>query len=147
MSATLLAWVLVLTPAADPLGEAAKKELAALDGDWALVRFEQRGTVTEVPEAERPVLTIKGTKWLMPAVGGESEVIGLDPSTNPKVIDFRGPDPRTKGGTKEREGIYKLDGDTLTLVVYARAEKKRPTPSDPPPEAGVNLHVYKRVKK
>jgi uncharacterized protein (TIGR03067 family) len=70
-----------------------------------------------------------------------------NPTADPKLIDLRGPDRLTKGRTKDREGIYKVDGDTLTLVVYARADKKRPTTFDTPTDAGVNLHVYKRVKK
>jgi uncharacterized protein (TIGR03067 family) len=142
MGAVCLGWVLALTPAAGPLGEAAKKELAALEGNWALVRFERRGTV---PEADRPVLTIKGSKWSMPDLGGDFEVIALDPTADPKLIDLRG--PSNDGKTRDREGIYKVDGDTLTVVAYARADKKRPTTFDTPTDPGVNLHVYKRVKK
>jgi uncharacterized protein (TIGR03067 family) len=147
MGVTLVGWILILTPAAGPLDDAAKKELAALAGDWALVRFEQRGKVTDVPEEDRPVLTIKGTRLSMPALEMEADVIALDPSANPKLIDLRGPDRTTKGQTKDREGIYKVDGDTLTLVMYGKADKKRPTTFDTPTEAGINLYVLKRAKK
>ena len=147
MGATLLSSVLILGPAAAPLGDAASKELAALEGGWVLVRFEQRGKVTEVPEADRPVLTITGTKLAMPALGMEAEVIALDPTADPKLIDLRGPDPLNPGKTKDREGIYKVDGDTFTLVMYGKADKKRPTTFDTPTEAGVTLYVHKRAKK
>jgi uncharacterized protein (TIGR03067 family) len=133
----------VLSAGADPLSDAAKKELAALDGDWLVMRTEQKGQKRE--PGERVVLTIRGTKWSLPATEEDLEVTALDPAASPKTIDFKITSRKTV--TNERVGIFKRDGDTFTLVMYQRAGKKRPKGFDTPTEAGVVLYVFKREKK
>jgi uncharacterized protein (TIGR03067 family) len=145
MGITLSGWLLVLTAGAGPLGDAAKKELAALDGDWVVQRIEAGGQKQEPDDGERLVLAVRGIKWSFQATGEELEETALDSTTDPKVIDFK--DIRPGRGGKEREAIYKRDGDTLTVVVYQKADKKRPTTFDTPTEAGTVLFVLKRAKE
>ena len=77
-----------------------------------------------------------------------SWMMKLDPAVDPKILDIKSlvdKGPITKGTVIE--AIYKLDGDTLTLVGYAGEEKKRPANFDPPKDDGVGMWVLKRVKE
>jgi uncharacterized protein (TIGR03067 family) len=145
MSSAILGCLLALSPAAGPLDKAALKELKALEGDWALVRLEAGGK-KHVPGAdEQAKLTFQRAKWSFPATGEQGEVVALGTSSNPKLIDLKS--TRRGRGAIVREGIYKVDGDTLTIVLYQGTEKKRPVSFDTPTEAGTVLFVLKRDKR
>jgi uncharacterized protein (TIGR03067 family) len=141
----------LLLPAEDkpapktPFDEAARKELKALEGDWALQRLEAEGKKHEPGPDERMVLTIKGAKWSFPATGEQGEVIALGTSSSPRLIDLKS----TRRGREAlvREGIYKLDGDTLVIALYQGKEKKRPTSFDTPTESGTVLFVLERARR
>jgi uncharacterized protein (TIGR03067 family) len=145
MAFTLLSYLLVFSAEAGPFNEAAQKELKTLEGDWSFERLEANGKKHEPGGGERGGLTIKGTKWSFQPTGEEAEIVALDPSCNPKLIDLK----IIKAGQKPiiREGIYKLDGDTLTMVIYQGQDKKRPTRFDTPAEGGTVLFVFKRAKR
>jgi uncharacterized protein (TIGR03067 family) len=147
MTALLLATAL-LVPAADApkLSEAAEKELKKFEGKWKLVKEITSAGEQEPPE-ER-VIEFKGRK--MSLVKGEKielEISSLDPTTDPKCIDLKNV---TKTGPIPEgfviEGIYKLDGDTLTMAGYAGEAKKRPANFDPPKEEATGIWVLKRIK-
>jgi uncharacterized protein (TIGR03067 family) len=89
-------------------------------------------------------LTIKGTSWSFPATGEKGEVVALDPTCNPRLIDLKA--VTRSGKTFTREGIYKKDGDTLLISIKQGEDKKRPTTFDTPTEAGTVLFVLKRAK-
>jgi uncharacterized protein (TIGR03067 family) len=140
----------LLLPAEDkpvpkaPLDEAARKELKALEGDWVVERIEAEGKKHKPGADEQAKLTITGTKWAFPATGEQGEVVAVGPSSSPKLIDLKS---TRRGGAIVREGIYKLDGDTLVIALYQGKEKKRPTNFDTPTEAGTVLFVFKRAKQ
>jgi len=121
------------TPAQD-----AKMELEALQGKWA------SEYIRPSPETQSATLTIKGEQWTItaPWVLGNAAAkttFKIDPSKNPKTIDLT-----TKIGDKETSrslGIYKLEGDTLS-VSYATG--KRPTHFK---SSIGEIFVFKRVKK
>jgi uncharacterized protein (TIGR03067 family) len=145
MSPAILGCLLALSAGADPLDKAALKELKALEGDWALVRLEAGGKKHEPGADEQAKLTFQGTKWSFSATGEQGEVVALGTSSSPKLIDLK--KTRRGGGAVVREGIYKVDGDTLTLALYQGTEKKRPTSFDTPTEAGTVVFVFKRTKQ
>ncbi len=127
---------------ADAFNEAAKKDLQALQGDWILQSIEENGMKVELGDDQQAILTFKDTQWSFPPTKQQGEVIALDPTTNPKRIDMKStPEGRE---ASVREGIYKLDGDSLILCLGKG--KNRPTNFDPPKEAGTTLTTLKRVK-
>ena len=74
-------------------------------------------------------------------------VVGLDPATDPKCLDFKvpvGSGLLKKGSTYE--SVYRLDGDTLTWAVYHGRGRNRALTFDRPTEAGVMVMVLRRVK-
>ena len=127
-------------PAAAGKDEAAKDEEKIL-GTWAVVSGEEGGQ--KAPE-ER----IKEGKLIFAADGKLTAKLGereqeftyqLDPAKKPKefsVMDDKG---------RTMLGIYKLDGDTLT-VCYDRTGH-RPAEFDSPEGTRIVLEVFKRVKK
>jgi uncharacterized protein (TIGR03067 family) len=144
MTSTLLSCLLVLAVPAEPLNKEARKELKSLEGKWVVERLEANGEKHKPGADERMDLTIDGTKWSFHPNQEQGEVVALDPSCNPKVIDLKS----VRAGRKPfvREGIYKRDGDTLIMVVYQGKDKKRPTSFDTPTEAGTVKWVLKRDK-
>src|SRR5262245_48711614 len=70
------------------LNEAARKELKALEGEWEVQSIETKDGKRLPGDGERITLTIKGTKWAFGTVQ-EGEIVALDPSTNPKLVDFK----------------------------------------------------------
>jgi uncharacterized protein (TIGR03067 family) len=145
MSPALLGCLLALSAGADPLDKAAMKELKALEGDWVVVRFEAGGKKHMAGPDEQVILTFRGAKWTFSAAAEQGEVLALDAASSPKLIDLK--KTRRGGGGLVREGIYKLDGDTLTLALYQGTEKKRPTSFDTPTEAGMVVFVLRRAKR
>lgn len=126
------------------LDEVARKELKKLEGDWVVLRFETKDTKHEPADGDGLTLTIEGTKWTFGALQ-VGEVVSLDPSTDPKPVDLKS----TRKGREDmiNEGVYKVDGDTLTICIYQGKDKKRPTSLDKPTEGDTVLWTLKRAKK
>ncbi|MCI0700416.1 MAG: TIGR03067 domain-containing protein [Planctomycetia bacterium] len=134
---------LLLSPSAD-LNEAAKKELKQLEGDWVIVSVATEGKERELPKQAQQAVTIKGTKFSHETFG-DGEVTALDTSTSPKLIDFVMRRKPESGFTNE--GIYKIEKDTLTIVVYIGEDKKRPASFDVPKDTHTVRWTLKRVKE
>lgn len=143
MSPAFLGCLLALSAGADPLDKAARKELKALEGDWVVVRLEAGGKKHEPGAGEQMKLTFQGAKWSFPATGERGEVVALDAASSPRSIDLK----KTSGRVMVREGIYKLDGDNLTIALYQGTDKKRPTGFDTPSDAGTVVFVLRRDKR
>ena len=76
------------------------------------------------------------------------EVAALDPSADPKCIDFKAAVDigELRKGTVY-ESIYKFDGDALILAVHMGEAKARPAKFEAPKDSKVVLVTLKRVKK
>ncbi|HEX5272221.1 MAG TPA: TIGR03067 domain-containing protein [Gemmataceae bacterium] len=144
MSWAIAGCVVALTIGADPLNEAARKELKALEGEWVVQSIETKDAKHKPGDDDRMTLTVKGTKWTFGTLQ-EGEVIAVDPSTNPKVVDFKS----VRKGREDtvNEAIYKVDKDTLVICIYQGKDKKRPTSFDKPTEADTVLWTLKKAKK
>lgn len=122
------------------------KDLAKLDGTWAIQSVEVGGTKfpDEALKNFPGPLTIKGGKWTLKA--GEQQQTGTftaDAGKKPAQMDVKPTDGPNAG--KTLPAIYQLDGDTLK-VCYAPPEKERPTAFDTKDKPGYALIVYKREK-
>ena len=108
----------------DALPAPAKKELARLQGKWTIKRFERFGEKVEV-EGKNYVLEIKGVQWIL---GGKlkGNFVAIDPANSPTTFDLRSLEEGRKGQVSE--GIFWLDGDTLTICINDFSNgKDRPT--------------------
>lgn len=144
MSLTLLL-ALALPGAGPSMPEAARRELQALQGEWVAQRFEREGKATDWAAREY-VLEIRGDRWIFDGVEKSVIAVGLDPKADPKAIDLRSLERGREG--RVSEGIYRIEGDTLTVCLHLGDGRQRPTRF----EAGADLPdnalvVYKRVKK
>lgn len=151
MFAAVLALSLVV-PTADAkekeLSDAAKKELKKLEGTWKGVKAVKEGD-EEIPKAGDNDVFIEFKGRTMLLNGKELlEVTGLDPSTDPKLIDFKAlvdQGPLSKGTVFE--GIFKLDGDTLTLALSEEGGTNRPAKFEAPKGSKVIVVTFRREKK
>src|SRR5262245_20575305 len=94
--------------------DAAKKELAKLEGDWKLVAMEVAGKDVPAEKLTTATVTIHGRNYRLRTGNKQFDVeIKLDPGKTPKEIDMTFLD----GPNKERvgRGIYELDGDKLKI--------------------------------
>jgi uncharacterized protein (TIGR03067 family) len=136
--------VIFLIAADLPALQDAKKELEQLQGDWTMISQESKGQKVPGEIAKQFKLTIKGDQWTVTLPDGSENkmTIKIDPSMNPKTIDLM-----IKAGNTEvnSRGIYKLEGDTLTLC-RTLGNVERPKEFKTTAEAG-GLMVWKRVKK
>jgi uncharacterized protein (TIGR03067 family) len=128
---------------ADAAEDAAKKELAKLQGTWKIVSVERAGKEKEQPKDSVSVLT--GNKFATKS--GDKVVragtLKVDPTQTPKATDVTytaGPD---KGQTLR--GIYELDGDTWRICYSGPGDER---PKGFPEQAGKAhlILVLKRAK-
>jgi uncharacterized protein (TIGR03067 family) len=129
-----------------PKDDAAKKELALLEGEWGVVSIEQGGMPL-------PEMYVKGSKRickdseLTVIVGGEVYMkakCSVDPSKKPKTIDYVVSDGPYKGQTLL--GIYEIADDTMKTC-FAAPGKDRPTGFATKVGDGLTLSSWKKEKK
>ena len=144
MNAALLLGVVVGVSA--PTIKDPPKKPPAIVGEWELESLTVDGAEAP-PERLRYKFSADG-KWVICC--GTREMTGLnrgyevDAKANPPRIDLV-TDTRLKDSIRT-EGIFKLDGDTLTLCTAA-VSSKRPTGFVSSTDKRANLYVFKRVKK
>jgi uncharacterized protein (TIGR03067 family) len=92
-----------------------------LDGTYLIVAIESEGKTTPSEEIEKAsekakTIRIEGDKFIANK-GGKDDVLMFktDPSKQPKHIDFT--DNKPSGRTEILYGIYRLEGDTLTVCL------------------------------
>ncbi len=126
--------------------EAAKKDMAALEGEWTMVSGERNGeaipedfvkTGKRVSKDGETTVTF-GDNVLMRAK------YTLDPSKKPKAIDYEITEGMNKG--KKALGIYEIDGDTVKFC-FAGPDMERPTDFSAKADSGRVLSVWKKAKK
>src|SRR6516164_3853246 len=122
-----------------------KKELEKFQGRWVLVSATIDGKAWEEDEIKHRSVVFKGEKLTLLYKDKERGTASLkiDPSKSPAQIDTTAEDGPRQGGTSK--GIYKFDGDTLTIC-FVLDSKDRPTEFASKPGSGTLLIVHKRAK-
>jgi uncharacterized protein (TIGR03067 family) len=142
---TILCVALGLIAAADSPADAGKKELDALQGKWSMAGLEVNGE--KVPPEKFPSsrLEITGERYIVNTGRSSHEMrIKVDPTKSPKTIDMTFQDGDNKGDTAE--GIYKVEGDTLTICRPRLPPHERPTEFVTKPGTDRFIVTWKREK-
>jgi uncharacterized protein (TIGR03067 family) len=126
--------------------EAAKKDLAKLQGVWIMTSMETEGHVLAPEEFEGRNSLYEGDTLALRA--GETVrrrgIVTLDPTRTPKAMNTWDADGPYADQTLP--GIYELEGDTLK-VCFARPGEPRPSKFTSKEGNGFLVCTYKRKKK
>jgi uncharacterized protein (TIGR03067 family) len=123
-----------------------KKEMTLLEGEWSMVSGEANGQ-------SMPKETVKSGKRVAKdgqttiTIGGQvyfKARFSIDPTRNPKAIDYMMTEGPTKG--KTHLGIYEIDGD-LVKFCFAAPGNDRPTEFTAKEGSQRTLSVWKRDAK
>ncbi len=120
-----------------------------LVGTWGLTSVGFMGKTNPIPEGSGTFVFTEGGKMTVKmtskAKGQPENIEGTfkaDPAKTPKAIDVTV--PKEPGGKAETvKCIYKIEGDTLTLVVTPRPEDDRPASFD---VKNLQIFTFKRQK-
>lgn len=134
-----------MTGIAVGLQEVASEKDLELQGKWTAVRAEQDGR--EAADIVGHQLLIENGIFRIKEKGATiyEGTLRLDVSASPSAIDFKHTGHSPSGKTC---GIYRIDGDTLTICDNAGdMEKSRPTSFDTKPHSGLVMVVFTRSGK
>jgi len=120
--------------------------LSVLMGEWSLERGIASGNGASAG-GEFIYTFTKDGKWLIHR-GDQAVDVGdlgftLDPSTDPPHVDLFS--DRARPAATRRRGIYKVEGDQVTLCVAAE-NRPRPTSFESTSENRNSIYVLKRRK-
>jgi uncharacterized protein (TIGR03067 family) len=130
--------------------DAAKKELAKLEGGWQVVSGEEDGKPAGDYVVEHLKWEFKGDRLTFKGIEPLTEIaskltVKIDPSTNPKCIDFKVDVGSEKGHTLE--GIYEWKGDELKVCLFVSfTERNRPLEFETKEGSNRATFVLKRQK-
>jgi uncharacterized protein (TIGR03067 family) len=125
---------------------AGAKDPGTLQGKWTAVRAER--DAREAADIVGHLLLVDGDRFSIQEKGMTiyEGTLGLDTSAGPGAIDFK--HTGDSSGGKTWRGIYRIDGDTLTICDNAGdLQQGRPTSFDTQPNSGNVLVVFKRAQQ
>jgi uncharacterized protein (TIGR03067 family) len=125
--------------------EPKKDDTPSLKGNWTTVSIKVGGQEAPAGEAEKMKFSFDDKSYTN-SYGDQLEEGGytVDASKTPNTIDFdikKGPD-----AGKKQLGIFKLDGDKLTIVVAQAGSTERPKLLKPEDSEQMTVAVLARVK-
>lgn len=132
--------------ATDP---SAADERTRLEGAWTCVKIEIDGEDVKpaLSGSMKQVFEKDTLKFYRDDEYSGEVTFQIDPTKTPKAMDWTYSRPeRLKG--KTRRGIYRLEGDTLTICFNISADREeRPSKFETAPGSGHFLHVYQRKNR
>jgi len=112
-----------------------------LEGSWIATAAVSDGKKAPEDVLKKAMLTVtfKGGKYSVVSEGNEVEAgtYKADPSKKPATIDLTIMTGKDKG--KTQPGIYKIEGDTLTVALTPPESKERPKNFEPPERGEVTV--------
>jgi uncharacterized protein (TIGR03067 family) len=118
----------------------------ALQGNWVATKAETNGAAS--PEVVGHRLSFAGDRFEIKSKDGKAVYVGTvhtDPNARPAAIDFAHTSGALNG--KTWKGIYKREGDTLTVCDNAAdLAKGRPTAFDASRGSGFVLITFAKAK-
>jgi uncharacterized protein (TIGR03067 family) len=107
--------------------EEKKTDQDQFQGEWAVVKIEQQGEdLPDYVKDNSPAMIYKAGKYTF-KLGGSTDEAGefkLDPRAKLPTLDYTITEGVHKG--KRQLGIYKLDGDSLTICLNEEGADARP---------------------
>jgi uncharacterized protein (TIGR03067 family) len=142
----LLAAGLVIATGAARAKDDTAKEIKKLQGTWKVVAVEVDGNeLSDEDRKQAPTrLIVKGTKYTLKGTQDSKGSFQVGANKKFKTITSKPTDGPYKG--KTIKGIYKLDGDTMT-VCYDITGKTCPDAFTTKEKEGYVIIKYKRKKK
>jgi uncharacterized protein (TIGR03067 family) len=140
-----------LTVGAPAIKDPPPKKDAGIYGEWVVQSMTMGGKQNARAPAETIYQFTPEGQWLIRREGATAKSvprdIKIDAKASPATIDVVYPMPAA-GGAAPRNmlGIYRIDGDTLTLC-FSPGGGERPTAFESPDGARVMLMTLKRKKK
>jgi uncharacterized protein (TIGR03067 family) len=120
---------------------------STIEGDWALMERIIGGTPDRTAnQSPGTTFRIAGGRWIIqgPGVPADGWELQVDASKQPSEFTLLGQDGKGKQQSPHMAGIYKIEGDTLTLCYVFKGP--RPTAFESPPRSDIRIMVLKRVK-
>jgi uncharacterized protein (TIGR03067 family) len=141
-AAVLLGVVLAVGAPGDK--EAPKKESPSIVGEWDGEKLVRGGQERPIPDGGVKITFTKDGKLVVKEGNKDAEegTYKVDAKKNPAEIEVT---PPKEDGT--RIGIFKIDGDTLTICLADKDSTDRPTKFESPEGTNIMLITLKRVKK
>lgn len=143
-------FALITLPATAGDDDAAKKDLAKMEGVWQLASAEEDGKPSSDFLVENLRMEFKGDRLIPSGVKPVTDKVGkmivkLDASAKPKCIDLKVESGELKG--MMFEGIYEWKGDELRLCLFMGEGLSRPSEFTAKPGSNRVLFQFKREKK
>jgi len=135
---------LVLAVGAPGEKDAPKKEAPTVVGEWDSEKAVQGGMERPLPDGGIKITFTTDGKFLFKK-GANDEQTGsykADATKSPSEIDITPPNEDAP-----HIGIFKIDGDTLTICLADKGSTDRPTKFESPDGTKIMLITLKRVKK
>jgi uncharacterized protein (TIGR03067 family) len=141
-----MCWLILGTGLVLAFAQPAEDSQKQLQGTWTATQAERDGQAADDVVGHR--LSLTGHRFQIQSADGTPLYAGtvrLDPSATPAAIDFEQTEGALKG--KAWQGIYVLDGDTLTVCDNApNLNKGRPAAFEAPSGSGYVLITFTRAK-
>ena len=141
-----MCWLLLGTGLVLAFAQPAEDAQKQLQGTWTATQAARDGTAADDVVGHR--LSFAGNRFQIQSEDGKPLYAGtvrVDPSAQPAAIDFEHTEGALTG--KAWQGIYVLDGDTLTVCDNApNLDKGRPTAFEATSGSEYVLITFKRAK-